>query len=67
METELKIRCYDRVFPQLKDKALARAIQEFEWKLAEATRKRGAGRTVLRPIRPRTASSPSSWPSARKR
>jgi hypothetical protein len=37
METELKIRCYEHVFPDRNEAGRARRIQEFEWRLAEAT------------------------------
>ncbi|MGO9463904.1 MAG: TRAFs-binding domain-containing protein [Isosphaeraceae bacterium] len=38
METELKIRCYEHVFPNLDEASRARRIQQFEWRLMEATR-----------------------------
>jgi tetratricopeptide (TPR) repeat protein len=38
METELKIRCYDRVFADCEGTKLTQSIQEFEWRLADATK-----------------------------
>ena len=39
METELKIRCYDHVFPERNEVSRARRIQDFEWRLMEATKR----------------------------
>ncbi len=38
METELKTRCYEHVFPDVDEPSRVRRIQEFEWRLMEATR-----------------------------
>jgi hypothetical protein len=38
LETELKIRCYEHVFSDRNEASRARSVQEFEWRLAQATR-----------------------------